>query len=83
MAVGRTALAVWHGPALLFHTRRPNVAVDITATFPAKVAAFAAHKSQFPRRGAARLAAWHLGRRSACGRRYLEVFHQVTAPPGG
>lgn len=75
LAVARAVLSLWSGPALLFHTRRPTVAFDITPDFPAKVRAFAAHQSQLPPQGALRLAAWHLGRRNqAEGRRYLELF---------
>lgn len=86
LAVARALLDLWPGPALLFHTRQPNVVVDITAVFRDKVAAFAAHKSQLPRRGTARLVAWHLRGRSrgrdACGRtRYVEVFRLAGTLP--
>lgn len=81
LAVARAALALWPGPALLFHTRRPNLAVDITPVFADKVAAFAAHRSQLPRRGTARLVGWHLARRHGAGRRqYVEVFRH-SGPP--
>lgn len=83
VAVARAVLALWPGPALLFHTRRPTLAVEVTGVFATKVAAFAAHRSQLPRRGTARLAGWHLGRRhEAGGRRYAEVFRSVPGPAG-
>lgn len=77
MAVARAVLDLWRGPALLFHTRRPTVAVEITDVFAEKVAAFSAHQSQLPVRGTARLVGWHLRRRNrAGGRRYVEVFRE-------
>lgn len=76
-AVAEAALSVWTGPALLFHSRRPTLAVEITETFPVKIAAFAAHRSQLPAGGAPRLLGWHLDRRNrAAGRRYLEPFRE-------
>lgn len=78
LAVARAALAVWPGPSLLFHTRRPNLAVDITDDFTTKVSAFLAHRSQLPRRSAAGLVGWHMERRNRGGKRYLEVFRQVV-----
>lgn len=84
LAVANAALAVWDGPALLFHTRRPDAAVEVTEVFTAKVAAFVAHRSQLPRRGTARLAGFHLKRRNAAGRRrYVEVFRRRPPPPPG
>jgi len=75
LEVARAVLGLWHGPSLLFHTRRPEVAVDITEVFPHKVAAFTAHRSQLPLRATALLAGWHLGRRSERGGgRNVEVF---------
>ncbi|MDB4896394.1 MAG: hypothetical protein JWN15_2656 [Firmicutes bacterium] len=79
MNVAEAALDLWPGAALLFHTRRATMAVDITAHFREKVAAFAAHRSQVPRRGTARLVGWHLGRRNRRGgRTYLELFRDRT-----
>lgn len=75
LAVAQAALSLWPGRRLLFHTRRPTLAVDITETFDIKVAAFAAHESQLPRRGRVRLIGFHLARRSRGQfRRYLEPF---------
>jgi len=79
LAVARAALSVWRGPAWLFHTRRPDIAVDITEAFAAKLAAFGAHRSQLPRRGTAQLAGWHLQRRHRQGKRFLELYR--TIPP--
>ncbi len=78
LAVAEAALRIWSGPSLLFHSRRPTMSVEITETFAAKAAAFAAHRSQMPARGAAGLARWHLARRSAHGRRrYAERFREA------
>ncbi len=82
LAVARAVLDLWQGPAWLFHTRRPSLAVEVTAVFGTKVAAFAAHRSQLPLRGTARLAGWHLGCRNRRGaRRYVELF-RALAPAG-
>lgn len=79
MNVAEAALDLWPGAAFLFHTRRATIAVDITGSFRAKVAAFAAHRSQLPRRGTARLVGWHLGRRNRRGgHTYLELFRDRT-----
>lgn len=84
MAVARAILDLWRGPALLFHTRRPDLVVDITYNFAAKVKAFGAHRSQLPRWGAPHLAGFHLRRRFASGRRrYLEPFRRRIPPPPG
>lgn len=45
-AVGRATRAVWPGPLLLFHTRRPNLAVDVREVTERKAAAIRAHQSQ-------------------------------------
>jgi LmbE family N-acetylglucosaminyl deacetylase len=77
MNVAEAALDLWWGPALLFHTRRPTAAFDITPVFEEKIAAFVAHRSQLPLRGTARLAGWHLGRRNRRGERTcLELFRE-------
>jgi LmbE family N-acetylglucosaminyl deacetylase len=79
MAVARAVLSLWQGDTLLFHTRRPNLGVDITASFAVKVAAFGAHQSQLPRRATAKLLGWHLARRNRLdGRRYIEVFRSLS-----
>lgn len=77
MAVAQAALQVWQGPALLFHTRRPTTAVDITDHLQAKAAAFSTHASQLPRRAASRLVGWHLHRRHRGeDQRYVELFRE-------
>lgn len=86
-AVARAALSLWTGPVMLFHTRSPNAVVDITPVFRDKVAAFALHRTQLPRRGTLRLVGWHLASRSvgrdpSLRRRYVELF-RVPAPPAG
>lgn len=77
LEVAKAALAIWQGPALLFHTNRPDVAIDVTADFPTKVAAFCAHQSQLPRQGTARLVGFHMTKRNQRGGRvYLELFRR-------
>jgi LmbE family N-acetylglucosaminyl deacetylase len=45
-AVGRATRAAWPGPLLAFHTRRPDVVVDVRAVAARKAAALACHVSQ-------------------------------------
>lgn len=78
MAVAEAVTGLWPGLCWLFHTRRPTLSVEITDVFAAKAAAFAAHRSQLPRRGTARLVGFHLHRRNQRGarRRYVELFRE-------
>lgn len=79
MAVARAALALWPGDALLFHTRRPTLAVEVTSVFTHKLAAFGAHRSQLPVRARDQLIGWHLACRNRKGRdAYVELFRTVT-----
>jgi LmbE family N-acetylglucosaminyl deacetylase len=83
MAVAETVSGLWQGPCWLFHTRRPTLSVEITDVFAAKASAFAAHRSQLPLRGTARLVGFHLHRRNQRGarRRYVELFRDAHGPP--
>jgi len=45
-SVAAATQAVWEGKLLLFHTRRPDLLVDVSGVAPRKVAALACHVSQ-------------------------------------
>lgn len=81
--LGHVVFEVWHElerkPALVFfHTRRPNVAVNITDAVEEKVRALLMHRSQNLGRGGGRNRAAHRSAGEMVGVPYAELFRRVV-----